>query len=147
MTNRGIRATAALLAVAGGLAGCSSAEAPARPPGALAPGTAEIALNGALTETTNDVKCMSDGAVMTFDTGDENTGTTASIDTVEKPTLRFAELRNTDGFTGSYWEQLGPPGEVEVTGATFLIKGTATGFTEDNPSARVSSEFSIKVAC
>jgi len=145
MTNRSVYAMAAVLAV--GLAGCSSPEPPVRPAGALAPGTAEIALDGALTETTHDVKCTSDGTVTTLTTGNEESGTTTAVDTLAEPVVRSAELHNVDGFTGSYWEQLGPAGEVEITGATFLIKGTATGFTQDNPSARVSSEFSIKVAC
>ncbi|OBG86990.1 hypothetical protein A5698_26905 [Mycobacterium sp. E136] len=145
MTNRSVCTMAAVLAV--GLAGCSNPEPPARPPGALAPGTAEITLDGAPTETTHDVTCASDGTVMTLTTGDEESGTTTAVDTLEKPVVRSAELHNVDGFTGSHWEQLGAPAEVEITGTTFSIKGTATGFTEDNPSARVSSEFSIKVAC
>lgn len=147
MSKRGVVAWAAGLFAGVALAGCSESNEPAKIPGALSAGTAEITIDGALVESTNDVKCTSGGSVTTIDTGDENSGTTTAVDTAEKPTVQFAEFRGIGGFTGSYWDRLGPRGEVQVTGGTFLIKGTADGFTEENPSARVSNTFAIKVAC
>jgi hypothetical protein len=61
--------------------------------------------------------------------------------------VQFAQIRNLGGFTGSYWAQLGPTADVKATGRTLLMNGTADGFNESNPSARISQPFSIRVAC
>jgi hypothetical protein len=34
-----------------------------------------------------------------------------------------------------------------MTGQTFVVTGSATGFNVDNPSARATEDFSIRVAC
>lgn len=141
---------AGLIACAGAvvLAGCSTPpETPVRPPGAPAPGTAEVTIDGAQVQTTNAVKCSSGGTVTTITTGDDNSGTTSAVDTAQQPILQFAKLRNIGGFTGSYWHQLGPKAEINVTAGTFWLQGTAAGFTEENPSSRVTKTFSIKVTC
>lgn len=117
------------------------------PPGALPPGTAEVSIDGAQVETTRVINCASSGTVRTITTGDDDSGTTAAVDTVQQPILQFANLRNVGGFTGSYWDQLAPRADVNVAGSTFQLSGTAAGFAEDKPSARVTKTFSIRVAC
>jgi lipoprotein LpqH len=135
------------VAVAAALVGCSD-PAPAAPPsGDLPAGTAEITINGARVDTTHDVTCSSEGAVTTIITGDDKSGTTSAVDTSEGASVQFAQIRNLGGFTGSYWAQLDAPAKVEQTGRTFLMNGSANGFNDTNPSARISQTFSIRVAC
>ncbi|GAC1410598.1 MAG: hypothetical protein NVS4B6_28400 [Mycobacterium sp.] len=138
----------AVLAVTVALAGCSD-QAPAAqsPPGSLSAGTAEVTINGTRADTTHTVHCSSDGAVTTINTGDDKSGTTSAINTSERAVVQFAQFRSLNGFTGSYWAQLGPTAGVNVVGRTFVMNGTADGFNDSNPSARISQTFSIRVAC
>lgn len=129
------------------LAACSGTAPAELPPGALSPGTAEVNIDGANVETTHEVHCTRGEAVITIDTGNDESGTTAAVDTSEGLVVQFAQFRNVGGFTGSYWAELGPEAEVELTGQTFTLKGTADGYHENNPSARISQPFSIKAAC
>ncbi len=135
------------VAVAAALVGCSDPEQVGPPQGGLSAGTAEVAVNGARVATTRDVTCTSEGAVTTINTGDDKSGTTSAVDTSEGASVQFAQIRNLGGFTGSYWAQLDSPAKVEQTGRTFLMNGTANGFSDSNPSARISQTFSIRVAC
>ncbi|WP_255413006.1 lipoprotein LpqH [Mycobacterium hubeiense] len=140
-------AGAAALLVVGAVASCSDPEPAARPAGGLPAGTAEVSIGGAGPGTTNAVSCTTTGTLTTINTGDENSGTTSSIDSTEGLTLQYTEITNVGGFTGSYWADLGPAAEVEMTAGTYLMTGSATGFKIDNPSARTSETFSIRVAC
>jgi len=142
MVGRCLAAATAVL-----LAGCT-AKAPASvPPGVLVPGTAEISINGAQVGSTYDVQCSQTGPQLLIDTGDDAAGTHSMIRLDNAAILEFTQIRNVDGFTGSYWNGLGPEAEVQLNQNTFSITGVADGFAEDNPSARISQPFSIKVAC
>ncbi|WP_192726482.1 lipoprotein LpqH [Mycobacterium sp. OAS707] len=134
------------VATAAALAGCSG-PAPAPPTGGLSAGTAEVTVNGTKVNATHDVHCSSQGAVTTINTGDDKSGTTSAVDTSEGASVQFAQIRDLGGFTGSYWAQLDSPAKVEQAGRTFLVNGTANGFNDSNPSARISQTFSIRVAC
>jgi ipoprotein LpqH len=140
-------AGASVLLIACGLVGCSDAEPAARPAGSLPAGTAEVSIGGAGQGKTNSVSCSTTGALTTINTGDESSGTTSSIDSADGLAVRSAEITDVGGFTGSYWADLGPPAKVEMTGGTYLMTGSATGFNADNPSARTTETFSIRVAC
>jgi len=129
------------------IVGCSDPAPVAPPPGGLSAGTAEITINGAKVDTTHDVNCSSEGAVTTINTGDDRSGTTSAVDTSEAASVQFTQIRSLGGFTGSYWAQLDAPAKVEQTGRTFHMNGTAHGFNDSNPSARISQTFSIRVAC
>jgi len=138
---------AAAVAMAAALVGCSDPAPAGPPPGSLSAGTAEVTVNGARVDTTHVVNCTSEGAVTTINTGDDKSGTTSAVDTSEGASVQFAQIRSLGGFTGSYWAQLDSPAKIEQTGRTFLMNGTANGFNEINPSARISQTFSIRVAC
>lgn len=137
----------AAVAMAVALAGCSDPEPAAQPPGSLTAGTAEVTINGSRVDTTHNVRCTSEGAVTTINTGDDTAGTTSAVDTSEGAAVQFAQIRDLGGFTGSYWADLDPAAEVTLSGRTFLMNGTANGFNNSNPSARISQTFSIRVAC
>jgi ipoprotein LpqH len=143
--NRFIAGASALLVV-GGLVGCSS-PAPGPPPaGNLPAGTAKVDINGADVGTTHSVSCTNIGSLTTIKTGDDTAGTVSSVDNAHELTVQSAEITNLGGFTGSYWADLGPTAKVQMTGRTFLMTGSATGFTVDNP-IRATEAFSIRVAC
>jgi ipoprotein LpqH len=137
----------AVVVAVGGLVGCSDPEPVAPAPGSLRAGTAEVNLDGTEAGTTNAVSCSSTGTLTTINTGDENAGTTSSIDSAEGLSVQFAQITNLGGFTGSYWADLGPSAKVEMTGQTYVMTGSATGFDTDKPSFRATRTFSIKVAC
>jgi len=135
------------IAASSTLAGCSTTAPAAQPPGALPAGTAEVSINGADAGQTTQVSCSSAGTVTTITTGDDDSGTISAVDTSDGLRVQFAQVRNVDGFTGSYWDQLGPAAEAKMTGRTFQLSGTANGFEDNNASFRTSGTFSIRVAC
>jgi lipoprotein LpqH len=139
-------AAASALLVVGGLAGCSSPAPAPPPPGTLPAGTAKVNINGADLGTTDSVSCTNIGSVTTIKTGDDKAGTVSAVDNSDGLTVQSAEITNLGGFTGSYWAKLGPTAKVQVTGRTFLMTGSATGFNVDNPT-RATETFSIRVAC
>ncbi len=93
------------------------------------------------------VSCSTTGALTTINNRDENAGTTSSIDSSDGLAVQFAQITNLGGFTGSYWADLGPSAKAELTGQTYVLSGSATGFDTDKPSFRSTRDFSIRVAC
>jgi len=139
-------AAASALLVVGGVAGCSSPAPASPPPGTVPAGTAKVDVNGADVGTTGSVSCTNIGSLTTIKTGDDKAGTVSSVDNSHGLTVQSAEITNLGGFTGSYWAELGPTAKVQVTGRTFLMTGSATGFNGDNP-IRSTEPFSIRVSC
>jgi ipoprotein LpqH len=138
----------AAVLIVGSVVGCSSGSEPAQKlPGSLAAGTAEVRLNGTDVSRTEAVNCITTGAVTSIKTGDDQAGTTSAVDSADGLAVEYAQISNLGGFTGSYWPDLGPAANVKMTGATYEMTGTATGFHAENPSARATEAFSIKVAC
>lgn len=136
---------AVLLATA---VGCSSgpAEEPL-PADALAPGTAAITVNDQDLGEFTTVQCVPAGPLLTITTGDENSGSTAVVSNADGLSAESVYLRDLGGFTGSYNLDLGGSAEVQMTGNTYSISGSADGFKTDNPSFRTEGTFEIKVAC
>ncbi|HEV7853959.1 MAG TPA: lipoprotein LpqH [Mycobacterium sp.] len=147
IVNNRFIAGASALVVACGVAGCSDPAPAARPAGGLPAGTAEVSINGAGAGRSNAVNCSTVGPVTTINTGNESSGTTSTIDTRDGLAVQFAQITDVGGFTGSYWAHLGPDAKVDMTGQTFVVTGSATGFNVENPSARATEDFSIRVAC
>jgi ipoprotein LpqH len=135
--------------VIGGIAGCSSAPAPAPAmPGTLAAGTAKVTINDQDAGTTQAVQCLPTGDLTTITTGDDASGVTAVVSSAKKLSASTVEIRNVGGFTGSYNDGLDTPAaRIKLTERTYDISGTAQGFTAANPSARVPGAFTIQVSC
>ncbi|BBY81471.1 hypothetical protein MPUL_26290 [Mycolicibacterium pulveris] len=130
------------------LAGCSSNPPEYEPgPGELVAGTAEVAVNGQQPETTTAVQCSSTGPLTTITTGDQTSGVTVMVSNENELTAESVNINDVGGFTGSYNAGLGDAAEVNMTGRTYDITGTADGFETANPSFRVSGTFDIKVSC
>jgi lipoprotein LpqH len=141
-------AGACALFVAFGVVGCSDPSPPIQPAaGNLPAGTAQVSVNGNSVGTTHDVSCTTTGPVTTIKTGDDETGSNSTVNSTEGLAVEFAQISDLGGFTGSYWSRLGPAAKVKMTGSTYEITGSAMGFNADNPSARATETFSIRVAC
>ena len=80
-------------------------------------------------------------------TGDVTAGATALVSNKDALTAQSVGIQDLGGFTGSYMEGLQGQAQVTMSGQTYTIRGTAEGFDTDNPSARTTGTFVIKVAC
>jgi ipoprotein LpqH len=140
---------AGLAVLVGGIAACSSSQppAPARPPGALPVGTAQVTVDATDAATIGSVNCTQSESLVTITAGDNASGMTAVVDLASKPTVKSVSIDNLGGFTGSYWQDLGPPAQVSTGSKTYEITGSADGFHIDTPSFRKIETFAIKVAC
>jgi lipoprotein LpqH len=149
MDRRSLAAAAAVV-LASGMAGCSApTPTPAAQPGQgeVAAGTARVAVNNQDLGNTDAVACSPAGSLTTITTGDPASGTTAILDNARGLRAKSVSINNLAGFTGSYWQDLDGAAEVHMTGRTYLITGTAAGFSADQPSARTSAPFAIRVSC
>lgn len=131
-----------------GVAGCSS-EPPAEPrsAGTVPAGTAMTSIDGRDAKTDTKVLCETYGTLTTVTVGNDDSGFTAVVSSDEELALKSITIRNLDGFTGSYFDGLGDPADVTMTGRTYDISGVADGFETDSPSYRTSGEFAIKASC
>lgn len=114
----------------------------------LAAGTAEVTINNVKASRTNAVHCNTTGDLTTVSAGDDASGMSAVITNTKGLTAATVSINQLGGFTGSYNDGLSTrPARVSMTGRTYDITGTADGFNADNPSARTTGGFAIKVAC
>ena len=127
--------------------GCSSGPVEPMPPGALAPGTAAITINDRAIGNVTSVSCTQAGPLMTITTGDDTSGSTSVVSNADGMSAQSVYLRDIGGFTGSYNLDLGGSAEVEMTGNTYSITGSADGFETEKPSFRTEGTFEIKAAC
>jgi hypothetical protein len=148
MQNRFVT-TAGLAVLVGSIAGCSSSTpaAPARPPGALPVGTAQVTVDAADAATIGSVNCTQSESLVTITAGDNASGMAVVVDLASKPTVKSVSINNLGGFTGSYWQDLGSPAQVRTGRKTYEITGSADGFRIDTPSFRKIENYTIKIAC
>jgi|GEM_PF-803041 len=146
VTNRLTAATVLLLLVAA--VGCSSSQSSAKPkPGTLPPGTAAVVINGNDLGRTDEVQCTQAEWLTTIRTGRESSGVTVMVSNARKLAAEIVRIRDLDGFAGSYDRGLQGSAAVTLTGSTYAITGTATGFNHTKSSALTTETFAIKVAC
>lgn len=139
--------TVTLLSV-GIVASCSNgAPTVARPPDAVAPGTAQVKLGDGTAISTDAVACTSVASSTFITTGGNAAGTTSTVTRAGTLAVASVDIRDVSGFTGSQRDGLQGDAKVRMAGSTYLITGTASGFTTDNPSATVTQPFSITVSC
>ena len=93
------------------------------------------------------VHCTSIEWLTMIATGDAAAGATALVSNEDALTAQSVSIQDLGGFTGSYMEGLQGRAQITMSGQTYTIRGTAEGFDTDNPSARTTGTFSIKVAC
>jgi ipoprotein LpqH len=132
----------------GCVAGCSAQAHSAGPAlGALGAGTARITVNDQELGQTDAVRCLVTPPLLTIVTGDANSGSTTVVSSDGLLAAESVQIRNLDGFTGSYNANLMGHGQVKITESTYSITGDADGFSTGNDSLPANRTFSIKVAC
>ena len=146
MNDRTLAVTAIVLII-GAISGCGQHVGAQPAPGTLPPGTAEVTIDNQDLGTTYSVACSPVGTMTTITTGEAGRGTTSVVENAKNLLASSVELRNLGGFTGSYWAGFGDQTKVGMTGNTYSIAGTATGFRAENPDARISVPFAIRVSC
>lgn len=143
---RSFAVTVSMLLLAG-VASCSTVKPPTKIPGELNAGASEVTIAGAVVARSTSVTCSPEGTVTTIDTGTKDEGTTSTVGSDGGLAAKSVVLRNVGGFSGSYWEGLGDAGEVTMKGRTYVITGTAMGYSADDPTHRKPEPFSIRAAC
>ena len=118
-----------------------------RPRDAVAPGTAQVRLGDGAPASTDAVACTSVASSTFITTGDKAVGTTSTVTRADALAVASVDIRNVSGFTGSQRDGVQGDAKVHMTGSTYVITGTASGFTADNPSATMTQPFSITVSC
>jgi ipoprotein LpqH len=146
MAKTGIAMVPVIL-LAGGLVGCSSPAPFKVVQGELPAGIAEVSIAGGKVDRSTSVICSPEGAVTTIETGTKDRGTTSTVGSRGGLAAKSVVLRNVGGFSGSYWEGLGDAPEVTMKGRTYVITGTAMGYSANDPIERKPEKFSIQVAC
>jgi lipoprotein LpqH len=146
--DRPMAVTGAVLLSLGLLAGCSSAPGPFSPKGAgLAPGTARVTIGDSDLPQVTSVRCLSTGSLTTITTGDGDSGTSSVVSNAARLDTQSVQIHGLAGFTGSYYADVAGKADVTLSGTTYVISGTADGFSVDRPSFAASRPFSIRVAC
>ena len=136
----------ALLSV-GTFVSCSHGPSVAHPRDAVPAGTAQVKLGDSVTGSTEAVVCTPVATSTIIKTGDNAAGTTSTVTNADTLAVASVDIRNIAGFTGSQWTGLQGDAKVHMTGQTYVITGTARGFTFDNPSATAMQPFTITVSC
>ncbi|MBO0676072.1 lipoprotein LpqH [Mycolicibacterium sp. S2-37] len=140
MDNRIIAALA--VSAVGVLAACSS------PQPALGNRTAEVTVNGAGNGTKYPVECSQAGWTWMISTFDEaKPGFSAAIQTGDSVAAHSVQIRDLEGFTGSYWQGTVGDGKATVDGAKITITGTAEGSFADNPTGEANATYRIETSC
>jgi hypothetical protein len=131
-----------------GIGACSSPLPTASPQaGTLPSGTAQVTIDNKDIPRTYAVHCTSIESLRMIATGDVTAGATALVSNRDALTAQSVGIQDLGGFTGRYMEGLQGRAQVTMGGQTYTIRGTAEGFDTDNPSARTTGTFVIKVVC
>jgi lipoprotein LpqH len=57
------------------------------------------------------------------------------------------QIRDLEGFTGSYWQGTVGEGKATVEGDKITIIGTAEGSFADNPAGEANATYRIETSC
>lgn len=146
MKNKVIFLAAAAMVI-GGAVGCSSHPAAAKlEPGTLPAGTAQLTINGKDAATTGAVQCWTAESLTMITAGNDTSGATVMVSNAKQPVVEFVRVRDLNGFTGGYNLGLEGNATVAMTGRTYHITGTASGYSPTSIEP-TTEPFAIKVSC
>jgi lipoprotein LpqH len=137
---------AAAALIAAGAAACSSPTAPPSA-GEIPVGTARVTINDRAVPVVNGVKCVPIRSLTTITAGDPAAGVTALVSNETGLEAKTININDMGGFTGRYTSGLEGKAAVSMTGRTYIMRGTAEGFDNENPSVRTTRRFAIDVSC
>lgn len=148
-THRARCGVASILAVSTGvLAGCASGPPVQQPvPGELPAGTAVATVNGTTTGKLHDVGCLVTQDRTTLTVGTPDSGLTAVVRQSGGVVVDSVVINGLHGFSGSQWRGLEGDAHGSMVGSTFIIEGTATGWTDEDPSHRAVVPFTLRTTC
>jgi ipoprotein LpqH len=129
------------------VAGCASATPQSTSNDQLAPGTAQVRIDGRALAVEHRVSCTAEQFWTTITIGPDSQGAQAVIRNASGLIAGSVRIRNLAGFTGSYWNGLGHDARVTAHGSTYAVEGTVAGFRADDPSRSATSTFEIRAAC
>ncbi len=129
------------------ISGCASGQAAAPGTGALAPGTASLAIEGKQLGTTNSVRCQTVDWMTRIHTDLHGTSVNAMLSNATKLTAEFVRLHDVGGFDGSYERALQGAASVTMNGPTYQITGAALGFNNEEPTRLTAERFTLTVSC
>ena len=144
--NTRLRVAVGAALITGTIAGCSDNNATPRP-GVLPPGTAVLSVDGKDVGKTYSVRCETIDWMTRIRTGIDSSGVNAMVSNADNLKAKFVRLRDLDGFTGSYEQELQGEASVTMTGPTYHITGAALGFNKATPTRLRAETFTIKVSC
>ena len=106
-----------------------------------------MAINDRALPAVNVVKCMPIRSLTTINAGNAAAGLTAQISNEAGLVAKTISINDMGGFTGRYMSGLEGKADVSMTGQTYIMRGTADGFDDANPSVRTTRTFAIEVSC
>ncbi|MCK0174138.1 MULTISPECIES: lipoprotein LpqH [Mycobacteriaceae] len=137
------RIIAVLAASAVGLLGACSSPEPA-----LGARTAEVTVNGEGSGSKYPVECSQAGWTWLISTFDEaKPGFSASIQTGEGVDAHSVQIRDLEGFTGSFWQGTVGEGKATIANDKITITGQAEGSFADDPTGEANATFRIETRC
>lgn len=138
--------TLTLVLLAGITVGCSSTPPLKARRGTLAPGTAQLSIQGKRVVTITAVRCSMVGSRIMIEVGGAQEGATVLLSNAGPLAVGFVTIRQPGGFTGDYNQGLEGDASVTLTGSTYDITGSALGY--DPSSVEPTKQpFTIRVSC
>jgi ipoprotein LpqH len=139
--------SAGVALIVGSTAACAGQAAATRETGMLAPGTAQLTIDGKDLPVTRAVNCAPpEQYLSTITTGDDASGATVMVSNAGNLIVELVRIRNLNGFSGDYDRKLGGEATVALSDNTYRIAGTALGYGPNSPEPTTQS-FTIKVSC
>lgn len=102
--------------------------------------------NQALPET-HAVQCLPIGSLTMITAGDDTSGAKASVSNEKALTAKSVTFHGLAGFTGSYAQGIQGAAQTTMNGYTYIIRGSAEGFNQNDPALRTVDTFTMQVAC
>ena len=115
-------------------------------PETLTPGFAQLAINGNRLAALQPVRCIRVGTLTTIAAGPQDAGIETAVSSSPGLQVEYLTIRKVDGFTGNYNRELNTEARVTMTGATYTITGTASGYGPKS-DLRTTAPFEMKAAC
>lgn len=129
----------ATIAVAA-LSGCSTA------PEALGTHTAQVTVDDGQPQR-YPITCSQINWQWTIETPEREPGFTAILNTGPEVSAGLVYLRDVDGFSGTFGDDVVGEGRASVEDGVFHISGTAFGESAEEPAQMVRRSFSIQTEC
>lgn len=122
------------------LSGCSS------PPEALGTHTAQVTVADGQAQR-YPITCSQINWQWTIETPEHEPGFTAIVNTGPEVTAGLVYLRDVDGFSGTFGDDVVGDAQASVEDGVFRISGTAFGESAEQPAQMVRRSFSIQTTC